>query len=285
MTSSPQQSRTRGDRCPGVRRPWPAEDGALVRLRLVGGGIPLAGMRKLAAVAAAYGDGDLHLTARANLQLRGLPLVDGALPDEVAAAIAATGLLPHPTHELVRNVMVSPLSGISGGVADLRPLARSFDDLLCADPALADLPGRFLVVLDDGRGDLQSRTLDLGAMAVDETRVQLRAGTVGWGEVVSLAEAPAALVALAHAFLTVRGDGPTAAWHVDELDRPLVTGERDGRTLRNAGPLPYGPFDGGEHLEVPDGVLTPDLLESLDDLPDEHLLVVTGWNGIVVPAA
>lgn len=240
-------------------------------------------MRNLADVATTYGDGDLHLTARANLQLRGLPLADGVLPGEVVAAIAATGLLPHPTHELVRNVMVSPLSGISGGVADLRDLAHAFDDLLCADPALADLPGRFLVVLDDGRGDLQGRTLDLGAMAVDEVSVQLRAGSHGWGDVVTLADAPAALVALARTFLAVRGDGPTAAWHVDELDRPLLSGDRDVRTLRNAGPLPYGPFDGGEHLEVPGGVLTPDLLRSLAELPEEHRLVVTAWNGIVVP--
>ncbi len=284
MTSSSQPVRTRSDLCPGVRRPWPAQDGALVRLRLIGGEITLAGLTKLAEVAARYGDGDLHLTGRANLQLRGLPLVEGALPVEVASALAATGLLPHPTHELVRNVMVSPLSGISGGEADLRPLARSFDDLLCADPALADLPGRFLVVLDDGRGDLQGRTLDLGVMAVDEGRCQVRAGTLGWGDVLSLVDAPAALIALAHAFLAVRGEGSTGAWHVDELDQALLTGDRDVRTLRNAGPLPYGPFDGGEHVEVPEGVLTPALLTSFDDLPETHPLVVTGWNGIVVPA-
>jgi len=284
VSPSPSSSRTRGDLCPGVRRPWPAEDGALVRLRLIGGEISLAGLAKLASVAASYGDGDVHLTARANLQLRGLPLTDRALPAEVGEAIAATGLLPHPDHELVRNVMVSPLSGIDGGVADLRPMARSFDELLCADPVLASLPGRFLVVLDDGRGDLQGRTLDLGAMAVDETHCQLRAGTLGWGEVVPLAETPAALVALAHAFLAARGDGPTAAWHVDELAEGLLSADRDGRTLRNAGPLPYGPFDGGEHLEVPDGVLTPGILSSLDDLPATHRVVVTPWNGIVVPA-
>src|SRR5690348_11895099 len=140
-TSNP---RTRGDLCPGVFRPWPAEDGGLVRLRLIGGRVTAEQVAALSGVAATYGDGDVHLTARANLQLRGIPLVDGALEPEVVDALTATGLLPHPTHELVRNVMVSPLTGINGGVADLRGLARAYDELFCADPGLAELPGRFL---------------------------------------------------------------------------------------------------------------------------------------------
>ncbi|MFL6062867.1 MAG: nitrite reductase [Marmoricola sp.] len=273
-------TRSRSDLCPGVQRPWPAEDGGLVRIRLVGGAVSGPGLAALAAVAAAYGDGELHLTGRANLQLRGLPLEDGVLPVKVSEAITATGLVPHPTHDLVRNVMLSPLSGISGGTADLRAVARSYDDLLCADPGLAELPGRFLVVLDDGRGDVQGRSLDLGAMAVDAGHAQVRAGSSGWGEVLDLEEVPAALVALAHTFLDARGSGETAAWHVDELDAPLLDGARDVRTLRNAGPLPYGLHEGAEHVEVPDGVLTPALLEQLTGAAE---LVVTPWNGIVVP--
>jgi precorrin-3B synthase len=259
-----------------VLRPWPAEDGGLVRLRLIGGRLTLDQLTALAEVSTRYADGAIHLTGRANLQLRGLPLTDGALEAEVVDALIGTGLVPHPTHELVRNVMVSPLSGIGGGVADLRPLATAYDEQLCADARLAGLPGRFLVVLDDGRGDLQGRTLDLGAMAVDDEHVQLRAGGNGWGEVVPIAEAPSRLIALAHAFLDQRGDGESAAWHVDELASPLLDGSRDQGTLRNAGPLPYGPFDGGEHVAVPGGVLTAEQIAELNGP-----LVVTPWNGIV----
>ncbi len=275
-------ARTRGDLCPGVYRPWPAEDGALVRLRLIGGEISHHQLVALSELAARYGDGDVHTTGRANLQLRGLPHAEGALPVDVIEAIAATGLLPYAGHELVRNVMVSPLSGLSGGLADLRPVARGFDDRLCAAPELADLPGRFLVVLDDGRGDVQGRALDLGAMAVDEQHVQLRAGSDGWGDVIGLDEVPARLVALAHDFLALRGLGPTAVWHVDELGTPMVSGTRDARTLRNAGPLPFGPFDGGLHLEVPDGVISADILLALEDLTPDHVLVVSPWGGLVV---
>ena len=252
-----------------------------MRLRLIGGALRAEQLTALAAVSAAYGDGAVHLTGRANLQVRGLRLDEGRLAAETVEALLATGLVPHPAHELVRNVMVSPLSGIAGGLVDLRRLASEYDELLCADAELAALPGRFLVVLDDGRGDLQGRSLDLGVMAVDETHVQLRAGSSGWGDVVPVEGAAARLVELAHAFLAARGEGASAAWHVDELDEPLVSADRDLRTLRNAGPLPYGPFDGGEHLEVADGVLTPARAQELTAFAR---LVVTPWNGVVVTA-
>jgi precorrin-3B synthase len=254
-----------------------------VRLRLVGGEIPLAGMAKLSHVAVEYGDGDVHLTSRANLQLRGLPVEDGTLPHQLVGALEGTGLLPHPTHELVRNVMVSPLTGLHGGRADLRPVARSFDDLLCADPELADLPARFLVVLDDGRGDVLARPLDLGAVAVDIDHAQLRAGSTGWGDVVRLTDLPTRLVALARDFLAARGTGPSAAWHVDELASPLLTGRRDPRTNVSTASLSYGPFRRGHHVEMPGGVLTADLLARVCDRAVASYVVVTPWHGLVLP--
>ena len=60
------QSRTRRDLCPGVLRPWPADDGALVRVRLIGGEVTRAQLRRLGRVAETYGDGNVHLTSRAN---------------------------------------------------------------------------------------------------------------------------------------------------------------------------------------------------------------------------
>jgi precorrin-3B synthase len=276
-------TRTRGDRCPGVLRPWPADDGALVRLRLVGGRIRPCSLAAIGGVATAYGDGDLHLTGRANLQLRALPTVDGALAREVVDAIVAIGLLPSPSHELVRNIMVSPQTGLAGGRADLRPLAARLDELLCASLELAKLPGRFLFVLDDGRGDLVDRTLDLGLVALDADTVQLRIGSRAWGPAVTLAEAPAALVGLARAFLRVRGDAPDAPWHVDELPvRPEAVAP-DPRTDVSSPPLPYGAVPGGEHVAVPDGVLSPDLVGRLVDVGGDRDLVVTPWNGVLVP--
>ncbi|WP_229054498.1 nitrite reductase [Aeromicrobium sp. Leaf350] len=289
MTSH-DSGRDRADRCPGVLRPWIADDGALVRLRLIGGRLPIEALERLVEVSAAHADGDLHLTKRANVQLRSIAHADGCVEDAFVDAVAATGLLPSRSHELVRNVMVSPLSGRAGGRADLRPAAEQYDRLVCDDPELAALSARFLVVLDDGRGDLVDRTLDLGAMAVSADEAQLRVGSDGWGEVVPLADLPEALVRLAHRFLAANRGG--SAWHVDELaDRgAAVLGTAHARDLRThvtALPLRHGILaqdDGraAEHVAVPDGRLTPDLAAQV--LARAHReVVVTPWRSLLLP--
>ena len=279
--------RQRADRCPGVTRPWIADDGALVRVRLVGGRLPTSALDLLLGLATEHGDGDLHLTSRANVQLRGIPHVDGRLPAGLVDGIRNAGLLPSSTHELVRNIMVSPLSGRLGGRADLRPVAADLDRLLLADPDCAHLAGRFLFLLDDGRGDLLDRSSDVAVVALDDRTAQLRAGTDQWGPVVDLADAAEQMHALTRRFLLARGTGARVAWHVDELVAPLLTGERDPRTRTTAGPPSYGGHrqrDGRlvEHYDVPDGRITADLAgRLLARAADE--VVATRWRTVLLP--
>lgn len=272
--------RSRGDMCPGVFRPWQADDGLLVRLRLVGGLISGDVFESLLRVSETYGDGAIHLTGRANLQVRGIS-GDGCLTDEVVAAFEHTGLVPAREHELVRNIMVSPQSGYAGGRADLRSTAAELDRMLVAEPELGRLPGRFLFVLDDGRGDLVGTPADLGLVALDADRVQLRIGD-GWGACMPRTDAPAALVGLARDFLGARGSGPQAPWHVREL--PPTTFElieADSAVPHAAAPLAFGEVAGGRHLAAPDGRLTR---SSAQDLLVEPVLIVTPWRGIYVPS-
>lgn len=273
--------RTRADRCPGVLRPWVADDGLLVRLRLVGGRLPAESLSRLLRVSAEFADGSIYLTKRANLQLRGLPGKEATLAPAAVAALESTGLLPSRTHELVRNILVSPQTGYAGGRADLTPVAARLDSLLCADPGLADLPGRFLFVLDDGRGDLLDRSADAGLVALNDTEAQLRIGD-GWGPVIGIDTAADRLAGLASAFQAARGDGPDAPWHIRELSGPLAdVVSADARLPAPSGRLPYGPVPGGTHLPMPEGVLTPDRARML---PVAAELVVTPWHGIFVPA-
>lgn len=279
--------RTRRDRCPGVLRPWPAEDGLLVRLRLIGGRIPSRALRAVADVARVHGDGRVHVTVRANLQLRGLPAgpVEGELPLPVLAAIKETGLVPSPGHDLVRNVLVSPRTGLPGapGRSDLRHVASGLDRLLLSSDLLAGLPGRFLFVLDDGTGDVLGRDCDVGLVALGGGMAQIRAGT-WWGPVTALAAVPYRLAALASAFLTLRGEGPTAPWHGSELAEPLFPPETpDPRLPEESEPLPFGDGPCGRHAEVPAEGLSADDIAGLTDGVDE--VIVTPWKGVLVPGA
>src|SRR4029079_7304855 len=103
------------------------------------------------------GDGHLDLTARANVQLRGL--APGA-ERELAGRLQEAGLLPSSTHETVRNIIASPLSGLDSA-SDVAPFAAELERRLCADPELSALPGRFLFAFDDGRGDVAGLRADL----------------------------------------------------------------------------------------------------------------------------
>lgn len=208
---SPASDRTRErDACPGALQTHQAADGALARIRLPGGMITAAQLDALADTAIRHAAGTLELTARANVQLRGI--TDTAA---VADAVAAAGLLPSAHHELVRNIVASPLSGRLGGLADVRGWVGELDAQIQDDPALAGLPGRFLFCLDDGTGDVSGLGADVGVQATDDGAALLLAGRdtgirVGREDVVET------LITIARRFAETRGK----AWRVAELDDP-----------------------------------------------------------------
>src|SRR3954471_15958302 len=206
--------RLRADACPGALQTHAAADGGLARVRVPGGLLTAAQLGVLAAASRDLGDGALELTSRGNVQLRGL--ADDAAP-ELGARLAAAGLLPSETHETVRNVVASALTGRSGGHLDVRPWVAALDRGLCADPALAALPGRFLATLDDGRGDVSGLGGDVGLLALDGGTVALLLGGTDSG----LRAAPGRAVDLAldavRAFLAERAARGGTAWRLTEL--------------------------------------------------------------------
>ena len=219
-------SRARDDACPGALQVHQGADGPLVRIRLPGGMITAGQLDVLAETATKFGDGGLQLTSRGNVQLRGL-----TNPRAVADAVAGAGLLPSPTHERVRNIIASPLTGRAGGEGDLRPVVTALDEAIRARPGLADLPGRFLFGLDDGTGDVSGLAADAGVRLTGDGAALLLAGRhtgcrLGTGEV------PEALVTVAARFVETRGQ----AWRIAELDDPDAL--LDGFAVGGQGPPP-----------------------------------------------
>lgn len=201
------------DACPGALQTHTAADGELARVRLPGGMLTAAQLEAIALAAIDHGSSTLELTSRANLQIRGVRDT-GA----VAERLAAAGLLPSPTHERVRNILASPLSGRAGGISDVRPVVSALDRAIRQDERLAALPGRFMFGIDDGRGDISGVAADVGAHAVDDATVALLLAGRDTGVRVTRAALIPSMTALAHRFLDVRGK----AWRVAELDDPSV---------------------------------------------------------------
>lgn len=197
------------DGCPGALRVHQAADGALARIRLPGGTITAGQLEALAGAAAEFGGGTLELTGRGNLQVRAITDVDA-----VAEVVAAAGLLPSPRHELVRNIVASPLSGRVGGLVDVRPWVGWLDTAIQTDPGLSALPGRFLFSLDDGSGDVSGLAADAGVQALGDGRVALLLAGRDTGVRLAGDDAVEAMVAVARRFSASRG----SAWRVKELD-------------------------------------------------------------------
>lgn len=270
----------RADRCPGVLRPHVAADGAMVRVRVPGGQTTGAALRELSRLAEAYGSGLLQLTSRASVQVRGLPEV---VPEPFEDAVSHAGFLPSAPHERVRNIVASPLTGLAGGRADLRPVVARLDRALLAEPRLAELPGRFLFVLDDGRGDVAGLGGDLGYRALDAGRGELLVGDGRRARPVRLVELVDALVTLALRFL----DRRTHQWHVRQLDDPLVEGTEPALPPTSGGSRPVAPGVVGDHLVVdaPLGLLSPVQVDAVHAAVGSGPVVVTPWRSLVLPYA
>jgi precorrin-3B synthase len=273
---------TRADRCPGVLRPHPAQDGAVVRVRIPGGQTSGTALGRMSRIAQEFGSGDLQLTSRASLQLRGLP---DPLPDGFIRAVREAGFLPSETHERVRNIVASPLTGISGGAVDVRPMVAILDAALCAAPRLASLPGRFLFAVDDGRGDVSGTPFDLGYRAVDHDQGWLLIGGSGRGLPVSATDAVEMLLDLAHQFLEA-SQGSRGVWHVRDLAN-WATGIADVRaiTLQHAMTgTPLGAIAGAASVKVPLALLSPGQAETVEACAMGPV-VITPSRGLVLPGA
>lgn len=129
--------------CPGALRPMESGDGLLVRIKPWGGAFTLAQAAGLAELAARLGNGQIDLTRRANLQIRGL--CEETLP-ELHRALDRLGLLDaDAATEAARNVMVGP-----GAEPEVRALTVALTQAIVAERRLAALPAKFGWLVDGG---------------------------------------------------------------------------------------------------------------------------------------
>ncbi len=215
--------------CPGALRPMASGDGLVVRVRLPIGRMTPAQAQGLAQAARTHGNGQMEISNRANLQLRGVR------PDShraLLADLAALGVLDADLAlEARRNILLSPFWGEGDGTTDLSAALQS----RLMD--LPDLPAKFGHVIDigptrvlaDASGDLRvERGLSGGLI--------LRADGAALGQPVTRETAVAALIALAQ-------------WFVDQGGIAQGRGRMRGLALR--GILPPGAVEAPVAASVP----------------------------------
>lgn len=135
--------------CPGALNPMATGDGLIVRIKPRGGVLSPDQARGIAQASRSLGNGDLDLTSRANLQIRGV--TESSLRDLIPVLGGLDLLDPSPAAEAVRNIVSSPLAGLdTSTVLDIRPVVAALAARLVADGALHALSAKFSFVIDDG---------------------------------------------------------------------------------------------------------------------------------------
>ncbi|MFC8501342.1 cobalamin biosynthesis protein CobG [Pedococcus sp. NPDC057267] len=258
----------RADRCPGLARPFTAQDGALVRVRVPGGRLAVAAITDLLAIAADHGAPVLQLTTRGSLQLRALP---DPLPADLVTRLEATGLFPSPSHELARNIIASPRRD------DLASLVAELDTSLVADAELAALPGRFLFAVGGVGDGVLGEPWDIAYEAIDDHGGRVLAGS--FAVEVSRRDAAAELLSRARLFLRHRGDD--RIWNVRELPArgPVFAGMTPYAASAASPDLP-GAVGDDLVAGVPLGLLRAPHVAALSKVSE--YVTLTPWRSLVV---
>lgn len=245
-------------------------DGLLARLRIPNGSLTPLQLQAIATVAAQYGNGQLEITARGNLQVRGLTPQTAS---DFAAAIQAITAI-----ERGLVVETPPLAGQDPlERADPRPLAAAIRAL-----PITGLGPKVTVVVDgNGQIDLNALGADIRLTAASPEHWQLTVGTNPIGTVTTAGAIKAAqtiLAILAHRGETARvrdlaPDMIRAALHLTAIAAPPprpATGTIGDFTLNAAFAtgiaLPFGSIasaslialaNAADHLGITDLRLAP----------------------------
>ncbi|WP_151548551.1 MULTISPECIES: precorrin-3B synthase [Corynebacterium] len=194
-------NRQRGDGCPGALKMHEAADGFIGRIRIAGGRASSEHLAALAHLAEEHGDGDIHVTTRGNVQIRGI-----RQREAFSSAVCELGLLPSIAHDKIRNIIASPLS------RDLDALVADLDRGLLASEEVTGLSGRTLFGLDGGDGGITAQHPDFGIQLISPREAIVILGGLPTALSVLIDAAPQVLIHAAEQWQRIRGE----CWRVQE---------------------------------------------------------------------
>ncbi|MHA6729768.1 precorrin-3B synthase [Devosia sp. A369] len=249
--------------CPSLDAPMQTGDGLLARLRVAGGRMTPAALEKLSNIAGDFGNGAIEVTARGNLQVRGLTAA-GSRP--FARAIEASV-------SIERGLVVEtpPLAGDDPQeLADPRPLAAT---IRSDSAALTARLGPKVTVIVDGNGQLNLAGLkaDIRLVATATDSWAISAGNFCFGTTSQPAQAAHVVLAL----LAERGPEARVA-DLPHIQLLAVLGHlcTDAPALPQPTTTPIGRFNlantGAIGLGLPFGAVPWDALSALAAIAPHH---------------
>lgn len=230
--------------CPSTLRPMETGDGWLVRLHPPGARLTPAQLRRIAALASEHGSGLIEISARGNMQLRGVTA--NSHPTLVATLLAEQFVDEHDGDGPQRLTLVSPLAGV-GEMIDASALAA---DIERRGRTVSGLPAKFSIVVDGGGApSLDGFACDLRLVATAPGMVALGLADRLWFAPIPVGQAGDVVMALLARFAVLRAAAPDTIRRLRDLtpealaglcDRPVSTPPASRPAPRRAGRFALG---------------------------------------------
>ena len=264
--------------CPGALRPMLSGDGLVVRVRPRAGRLEPAQAKGIARLARAHGNGLIDLSARANVQLRG---VTETSHPALIAGLRDLGLIDaNAEAEARRNIIVAPFWTQDGSTL---PVVAVLTHALATTDAPA-LPGKFGFAVDLGaRPVLRTISADIRIEAGPDRAKQevlLCAGDHRFGRALPITDAAAEAVALGHWFIAQGGVSAGRGRMQALLDRGILPAGFDTPRLPAAATEPTpGAHDLGWVVGFDFGQMQA---ETLATLAGFGALRITPWRMVLI---
>jgi precorrin-3B synthase len=258
--------------CPGALRPMQSGDGLVVRIRPPLGRLTPAQAAAIARAAQTHGNGTIDLSARANLQIRGV--TEASHPKLIEDLRAESLIDPDVETESLRNLIVTPFRD-----AETAVLAATLTAALTRMPRL---PGKFGFALDTGAQPvLTGASADIRIERAADGRLILRPDGHPLGKpITDLAQD---VLALAEWFAASGGISNGRGRMAALIARGVIP---PGCDTAPAPPLPQpqpGILPDGALVALAFGQMRADTLAALSDLG--HEIRPTPWRMLLLAGA
>lgn len=205
--------------CPSTLRPMETGDGWLVRLHPPGARLSPAQLRRIASLATEHGNGLIEISARANLQIRGVTA--GSHPKLVERLLAERLVDEHDGDGPQRLTLVSPLAGRDP--TSLLDAAALAEEIELSARTLPGLPAKLCVVIDDGGAQaLDGFAGDVRLVGVGAASAALCLADRLWLGSIPVTEAAPTVATILRDFAALRAAAPDRFRRLRDLSREAL---------------------------------------------------------------